>query len=178
MTGAPESAPAVGASAAIPADVLDGGEIVLLVLRPSPWFIALVSWPVVLLAAAAAAAAWWVCDVTATQLPARPFVAFCVAIGAVRLLVASFQWLRRLYVLTNRRVMWITGLSRVAVYQCPLGKLKAVRVVSTAGERVLGLGTLVFGLRDAQGKAEAWVNVPRPQEVAEAIERAIGKGPR
>ncbi len=166
------SANAAHAEPLVPDAVLDDDELVLLAVKPSAWFVALVSWPVIAAAGAVAAGAYVAGDALGSTAP--PMVhALCLAGALLRLIVASFQWLGRTYVLTDKRVMWIEGVLRVAVVQCPLRHITRTDLTATRGERVLGLATLVFEAEPLEAGQPGWANLSRAAEVRQAVEEAI-----
>jgi hypothetical protein len=94
--------------------------------------------------------------------------------------VACFQWLGRVYVLTDKRVLRIRGVLRADVFQCPLRRITRTAVTATFGERMLALGSLFFEAGEVDAAQAGWICIARPQEVRrtveEAIHRARGRG--
>jgi uncharacterized membrane protein YdbT with pleckstrin-like domain len=163
----------------LPAHLLDGGEVVHFAIKPSPWFLLLVSLRTLLAAALVGALAW-----TEVLMPDYRDYAFQLAllVAALRLGWAILEWTARLYVLTNRRVMSIRGILRPDVFACPLQRVQRTELTASAGERAVRAGTILIHTKangDEAGKA-AWAMVSRPNEVFErlheAVERAHHKG--
>ena len=173
MTPAGDPAAALAQESAVAARLLDDGELVLLAIRPSAWFVVLVSGPVLAVAVVLGLGAYLADKGFGPSAPYRSVLYFCAAAFCARLVLAAFQWVGRLYVLTNRRVLWISGVLRVAVSQCPLPKVRATRLSATLGERLVGIGSLVFELRGGQEPPDAWITIARPKEVQEQVESAI-----
>ena len=101
---------------AVPQEVLDGGEIVVLAIKPSMWYLVLVSirW------LAAVAVVILLSPSLGRALPAFPdsmVMQLALGITAVRLIAALLQWSSRLYVLTNRRVMCYRGVLQVKLFE-------------------------------------------------------------
>jgi uncharacterized membrane protein YdbT with pleckstrin-like domain len=169
----PDASPqaTLGATAEIMlADQLLGdGEQIILTARPSPWFILLSSLPILagLLAATVLLAASQAQSVRPILLPG------CLLLGGLQLAFASLRWLGRIYVLTNLRVMRISGLIRHDVYDIDLARILDVQVTRSRLERPLGLGSLQFRLADNPYAEPGWVNLPDADAVAEEIRRAI-----
>jgi hypothetical protein len=190
---ASESAAAVAATAAAAAaagtrasplaallsgQVLRDGELVLMVLNPSLWFILFQS---VRFAAA----------VVLVLLCLRVFgdrhqmvhrVAYFET-GAFlivgRLMFAVVQWMRRLYVLTDQRVIRLAGVFSVDVFECPLRKVAQTRVTTSVKERICRVGSIEIQPCDAPERCEetlgaiVWQTVPRPVEVNERVAAAV-----
>jgi hypothetical protein len=152
---------------------LPEGEIVLLAVKPSSWFVLLASGPVLGVLAVVAAAMFVGGRLVAPDFPPLRLGALILAaIALLRVMLASFQWLGRLYVLTNRRVMRIHGIMRVDIADLPLKDLMGIRKCQTAGEQMLGLGTLVFSSRDAAAKPIAWVALADGDTIRRQVEDA------
>ncbi|MHC4982163.1 MAG: PH domain-containing protein [Planctomycetota bacterium] len=173
MSPPSESANATPAKTLVPGDVLRDDEVMLLAIKPSGWFVVLVSWPVLILAALIAAATQIAGTVFGAGVPWPELCLLCLAAGLLRLVVASFQWLGRVYVLTDKRLMRIRGVLRVDVYQCPLRQVTRTALEATRGERLLGLASLFFEADDLDAREAAWTNLARPEEVRRVVDEAI-----
>lgn len=174
-TSALQAPPAV----AVPARLLQDGEEIVLALKPSLIFILLVSMPflsgllVVWLAA-------YLLDraLPPLDLPLQTVGTFCVAAGAIRLIISIFQWVARLYVLTNRRVIRIKGVLNVEVFECPLARIQNTNLILTLTERIFGLGTIYFSTAGGIGPEAAWLTIARPREIHEIVVEYINRAQR
>ncbi len=159
----------------VPAHLLDGDEEVHFAIKPSPWFVLFVSlrWVltgflIMLLAASGA-----------LSIPS-PYRWYLYQLGfglaGVRLAWAMLEWVSRLYILTNRRVMRIRGVFNVEVFECPLDRIQNTELRLTPLERLTRIGTVMFqtagGAPGARGGA-SWRMVSRPLEVHEKLREAI-----
>ena len=171
-----EAAPNVVAPVAVvPEIMLGGGEVVILAIRPSGWFVLLASWPVALAATLVALALRWAGLGLKHGVPEEAFWVLWAAVVMGRLFAAGLQWMGRLYLLTNRRLVWVRGLMKFDVQQCPLTKVKAVRLTATVGERMLGLGSLSFESAAGPAGPGPWVNLSHPAKVRQEVEQAISR---
>lgn len=148
------------------------GEIVHLAIKPSRWFILLSGLKfiaVVLILAIAAA----VVDAR-VDTPGRLFyweVAMFLICG--RLTWAVLQWVSRLYILTDQRIMRIQGVFELEVFDSPLRRVTRVDVARCARERIFRLGTIVINTADAP--AALWTMIRQPGEVHARIIDAIAR---
>jgi hypothetical protein len=165
------------AAAEIPRTVLQGGEEIILAVRPSLWFIFLRSLPggailVVIVAAL------WIVERFGRGLP--------VATGAVLLALglffailvfirAAIQWTGRLYVLTNRRLLTFRGGFTPDVYECPLARVSDVVVVHYGCERVLGVGSAAFTIEANPYARPGWIHIRRIDDVVDEVRRAVAR---
>ncbi len=155
-------------------DVLEGDEIIQLSIKPSLWFIPLVSGRVLLALALCAGGLGLAVQTGAGPGGAVSFQVLAVIAG-VRLTIAMLQWGSRLYVLTNRRVLRFTGVLSVSVTECRLAQIGSVDVMPSWYGQALRLGTLRMRTGGSGGRALDWEEVARPQEIHEILVRAIRK---
>ncbi|MFO0972424.1 MAG: PH domain-containing protein [Phycisphaerae bacterium] len=168
---AKEVAPSLRADV-IPEQLLSDGEVVLLAIKPSLWFVILVSGRFL-----AALALVWV----ATRLPLLSPVALPVlrlALGAVllRLVVATLQWSARLYVLTDRRVLLIRGIFNVDIFECALARIQNTWLTFSLFERLLRLGSVHMATAAGPaGGVASWKIVAQPLAVHARLREAIAR---
>lgn len=158
----------------LPAHLLDGGEVVHFAIKPSPWFLLLVSLRTLAAAALVGALAW-----TEVLMPDYRAYALQLAlvVMALRLGWATLEWASRLYVLTNRRVMSIRGVVRPGMFACPLHRVQRTELTASPAERAVRVGTVHIHARpggdDAVAQAADWAMVSRPDEVFERLHEAV-----
>jgi uncharacterized membrane protein YdbT with pleckstrin-like domain len=159
---------------AVPVNLLEGDEVVLLAVKPSGWFVPLISWPVlmgaVLLGVGAIALEEFFHRGTA-----QPVLLICVAAACLRMMIGCFQWAGRLYVLTNKRLMRVRGILNVDVFTCPLRQISDVARTASLIENLLGVGGLHFTVSGQPSPQGSWLYVSRPAEVEEIINNALRK---
>jgi uncharacterized membrane protein YdbT with pleckstrin-like domain len=162
--------------------MLQQDEIVLLLVKPSLWFILVTS-----LRFVTAMTLLGILAVNVFSRQAGSFItpqtaataAVVVAVG--RLIWGVCVWSSHTYLLTNLRILTIKGVVNVAIYQASLRKIQRTTVYRRWWERALGLGTLGFATAAAGGPTEStWQMIPRPlathQQVLAAIQKASGNG--
>ncbi len=153
--------------------ILRDGELVVLILKPSIWFVPLSSIKFI----AAVLIFMIAAKVFDEQLPYNPFVYVETGIFliAARLMWAIQQWTARLYVLTDMRVLRIAGVFTVNIFDCPLRKVAQVRLVTNVRERICGVGSIEITPQDETCPAGVWQTIPRPREILEHVQAAIRK---
>ena len=177
VTEANASPAAIASVNLLPAHLLDGGEIVILAIKPSLWFLLFQSfrWLVAMVLLIWFVGRWgyWV---PAVKTPLVVNVA--AALAAARVGLAMLQWVSRLYVLTNRRVMRLKGIFNVDLFECPLTKIQNTYLTLTWYERLFALGTISFATAGTAGVDAYWINVNHPLEVHEQVRAAIQRAQR
>ncbi len=167
--------PALDARAALllPAQLLQSGEIIILAIKPSPLMIVLEplkQLTVIVLAAAVLA--------TAAQYLGRPELATRVLLGGLAIVTArvfweGLEWLSRVYVLTDRRVIRVAGVLRVSVFEASLEQVQHTEVLLSLRERLFNLGTLAFSTAGTGVSEAYWRMVANPLDVHRTVINAL-----
>ena len=173
--------PAVATS--VPDRLLNEGEIVVLSIKPSAWFVVMVSWQVLAVAVVIPLVAYLAEQMLGRSLPIDrgTLNSICLIAAVARLFAASMQWMSRLYVLTNLRVLRVKGLLRPDIWSCLLTQITEVRMWPTP-LKLTGLGSLQFICSSARpvqsGQAAtdtAWIHIAHAAKVQQVIQANIGK---
>jgi hypothetical protein len=173
LEATPETAgPAVAARLPSAAE-LEDGEIVVLAVRPSLWFLPLSSlWTLASIVLLIALVFFGAGYVTLDQYRLLLIQSLAI-LAVVRLVYAFYLWASRWYVLTNRRVMWLAGGLRPLEYATRLRQIRESRLEVSPGQRLLGLGTLHMPPRNGENPEIVWHHLRRPQEVQHQVQKAI-----
>ena len=176
---APPSASLHVEQATVPSHLLDGGEVVVLAIKPSLWTVLFGSFQWLCGAAVVIVLDRWFSHALSAALHV-PVIQVAVALAALRVGLAVMQWVSRVYVLTNRRIMRIRGVFRADLFACPLVQIIGSQVTAGPHEAALRLGTIRFNTGHTTGDG-SWYHVARPDEVhaeiRRALERAIDRHP-
>lgn len=168
-----EATPAVTSEEAVASSIqLDGDEIIQLSIKPSLWFIPVVSLRFVAAAGLLATVGTFATRGSGSELGSL-IVQVLVILVIVRLALAALQWASRLYVLTNRRAMRFRGVLSVDVSECPLAKIREPELCVAAYQRGLRLGTIRMHPTAPELARVEWEQVAGAAEVHELLVRAI-----
>ena len=157
--------------------LLRDGEVVLLILKPSLWFIVFNSmrFAAAVLIIAIGAQLW---------MPSRVYLSVAYAgafLLAGRVMWSVLQWMGRLYVLTDMRIVRLSGVFNVEIFDCALRKVATARLTRTFREKLWRLGSIEIVPADDSCTPSVWQTVRRPGEVhakvRATIERAKQGGP-
>jgi uncharacterized membrane protein YdbT with pleckstrin-like domain len=165
------------------------GEVVILRLKPHPLFIVLsVLFPLAW-CGMGAAVLWWASgrQVRVLRGPVLEFPdagrlwAAPAALGAMLLGWQVLEWWARAYLLTDRRVVRVSGVLRQVVIEVPLPRVQQVMMYRSLRERLCGLGTPGISSAASGGLSFVfWNMVARPKEqlrvLRETVERYGGGG--
>lgn len=133
--------------------------------RPSLWFILLTALGFLTgLAITTAIAAWLVGLLDRPDIAANVVIAG-FGLAALRLAWNILEWLSRLYVVTNRRVIAIAGVLRQSVSEVPLNNVRTVVMTRSLVERLLWLGTLGFASAGTDGYEVVWRLMSAPDRL-------------
>ncbi|HEY8748951.1 MAG TPA: PH domain-containing protein [Tepidisphaeraceae bacterium] len=171
LAAAPVAAPpAVSTSLAtlLTRHVLRDGEIILLILKPSLWTILFNSLPAV-------AAALIVMISTGLWLPHHTHIGIEVGMMliALRAGAAIMTWAGKLYLLTDLRIVKISGVFTPQIHDIPLRKIARTRLVAGFHEKLCRVASIEIIPESDQWPWSVWQSVPKPLEVHETIRRTI-----
>ncbi len=149
--------------------VMQHGEMVQMLLKPSRWFIVLDSLGFIGLSVVA--------TLGLRMINVRPFdttvatIQFLILLSAGRLMWSVLQWMGRYYILTDLRVIRVAGVFTVDVQSYPLRRVEAVKLYRPTGERLLNKGTLdIIG---SEGAPIGWQTISRPKRIMERVQIAV-----
>jgi hypothetical protein len=152
--------------------ILRDGEIVLLALKPSFWFIFISSLRFMAMVSilALGAIAWegrhnreWF------------YIEAAIFLLAGRIMWAVLQWMGRLYVLTDLRVIRLSGVLKLEIFDCALRKIARTQVTASTKERFCRTGSIEIIPADETCPLGVWQTITRPLEVNELIVSTINK---
>ncbi len=156
--------------------IIRDGEIVILALKPSLYFILFQSLPV----AAVSVLMALIANLLSNRLPGWQLGLIydaAVFVLALRLIMAMLQWLGRLYVLTDRRILRISGVFAMEVFDCPLRKIEHCELATPPLERACHVGSIEVlpsdQLAEKPTSPGGWQTISHPHEVHEKIRSAI-----
>lgn len=165
------------------------GEIIILQLKPHLLFIVLSILAPLTICAVSSAFLYWV-SAQQVQILRGPVLSFpdLGRLWVVPLVIAMFaivwqtlEWKMRSYLLTDRRVVRVSGVFRQLVVEVPLPRVQQVLMYRSLRERIFGLGTP--GLSSAASGSLSfvfWNMISKPTErlrvLRETIEKYGGAG--
>jgi hypothetical protein len=150
--------------------ILRDGEVVLLILKPSLWYIVFSSLRFLAVGLIAVIAAkLWLHNAHAVT----SIVYLATFLVAGRVMWAVLQWMGRLYVLTDLRVVRLSGVFNVEIYDCALRKVGQTRLTQTFREKLWRLGSIEIVPVDDSCPPSVWQTVRRPAEVHAKIQATI-----
>ena len=165
------TAPATSLGTLLGSHVLRDGELVLLILKPSLWFLVFNS----IAFAAVVAIIAVILAVIDHRMHDHFYFELAVFFIAGRLMWSVLQWMGRLYILTDLRVLRITGVFSVEVFDCPLRKVVRARMVSVSREKIVGVGSIEIIPSDETMPSAIWQTIAKPVEVYERLQSAINR---
>lgn len=170
---APVSTSSTSLATLLASHILRDGELVLLILKPSLWFILLSSLRFIAVALILVIAA----KVFDPQLPGpnRGYAELGTTVIVGRLMWATLQWMGRLYILTDLRILSLSGVFNIEVFDCPLRKVARTRLVRGPQDRAVGVGSIEIIPTDESYPFGLWHTVARPKQVHAEIVATISR---
>ncbi|MBL7220926.1 MAG: hypothetical protein ISS69_12480 [Phycisphaerae bacterium] len=154
--------------------LLGDGELVLLTVKPSAWFVLLTSVRTLAVLALVAVSGHYLGRVIPMGRGPQTVEVLCGILALGRLIAACCQWSATLYVLTNRRVLRIRGGIKVAIIGCALTDIRHTALLITGLiERLGRVGTLFFQTDSGNLTGGEWLHISRPGDVLAMIDKAV-----
>lgn len=160
----------VSLTALLTGSIVQDGEIVQMVIKPSKWFIILNSLlfsGVVVAGLVALHLSHW------KPVDARSSVHLAILLVAARLMWSALQWMGRYYLITNLRLIRLSGVFDFQTPAIPLRKVSAVRLYRTMSERLTGKGSIEITSGDHP--MMLWQTVSTPKRVCDQVHAAVNK---
>lgn len=154
--------------------VLSDGEVVILILKPSFWFILLQSLRFI----AAMLIVMLVVQININRFQPQTVLRigeFCIMASLIRLMWATLHWMGRYYILTDLRLIRLAGVYGLEIFSCPLRRVARVRRMPTFSERLVGTGSLEIIPLDETSPVGYWQTIARPKEVILEVLAAISR---
>ncbi len=175
----PEQAPDVPHGRVVmllPPELIQDNEIIILLLKPSLWYVLLESARFLLAMTAVLLAAVWVYR-QGYSLPFGPrdLAMLGIGLGTARVCWQFLEWLSRVYVLTDRRVIRVKGVIEVQVFETNLQQVQHTYTTFSFKERLFGLGSIGFTTAGTGHVDAAWVMLDRPLEIHQTLVRALNR---
>lgn len=156
-------------------DAVDSGETVILILRPSAWFIALSILPWVPWVAAGIVVLGLLSGDESIPWDLPHAIGAGFAVLGVRAVFQVIDWLGRWYVLTDRRLL-VRARVPAQVTQMPLKEIARVDTVASRLERFLGVGMVRCWRHRSTDEPEMYWRVVRdPEAVRRQILEAMNR---
>ena len=173
MTPSAQGGAAVIDDVTVEEKLLQDGEIIVLSIKPSGWFVLQTSSPVWVLAALVAAALAGAQGLGVLSAGHRLTYLLLAAVATLRLVVACVQWAGIRYVLTNHRMLRLRTLATTTIYELPLKMVHEAAASASAPQRVLSVGDVVFLDEQSRPFEGVWVCVAGPADVAETVHQTL-----
>lgn len=156
-------------------DLVNDDEIIILMLRPSLLFIPLASLGSLMMIAIFSL----LLALAAAKLPnvvgwsETSAFALGATLGILRIFWQGLDWMNRLFVLTDQRVVRRMGVLRVSVFEAPLRNIQHTSVFFRIRERLFGLGSIGFATSGSDVFDAYWVMLRQPFDVHKTVVETI-----
>lgn len=157
-----------------PGDMLHDNEIVIMMVRPSLWYIPAVSArfiSIIILAALLIDRT----RIAGHLLDSQSIWAVTAILVSVRLVYALINWTSQLYLLTNHRIVTIRGAVNVEMFQVGLCRISEARLIQSPAHQLLRVGDIGFATGGDILPQSIWFWIAHPQRVQRQIQQALQK---
>lgn len=167
--------PVEQASTLLPAELIQEDEVVILLLRPSLWYIPLSSIGSLVFIALITFMLAYMSRLPWVNWSDLLAFGFGLALAALRLSWQALEWYSRVYVLTDRRIIRRMGVLRVAVFETQLKNIQHTSIFRSMRERIFGLGSIGFATAGSDVFEAFWEMINRPFAVHRIVVKTIEK---
>jgi uncharacterized membrane protein YdbT with pleckstrin-like domain len=160
----------------LPEQLLQPNEIIVLLIKPSLLYVVLAGLRFIFIVLTLLTAGIWMRN-NGYSLPIDKQDMVMLAMGLISLRLAwhFMEWLSRVYVLTDRRIIRVKGVIHINVFEAPLKKVQHTETQFTLRERMFGLGTITFATAGT-GMAEAsWYMIANPLEAHRIVVKTLDR---
>jgi uncharacterized membrane protein YdbT with pleckstrin-like domain len=158
----------------LPQEMLHDDEVVLILTKPSLFFVLITSFRFILTALLLGILAVKTIQ-PHVSLSVQMFAALTALVCVARLVWALLVWSSHTYMLTNQRIVTIKGVLNTAMTQAHLRKVQRTVLYKPLYQRILGIGTIGIATAATEGFDATWVMIARPLQTHEAIVAEIQK---
>jgi hypothetical protein len=153
--------------------ILQDGEVVLIVTKPSRLFVILSGLKFIAVVCIGMIAA----HVFNDRIPGRSstYSEAGIVLIAARVVWAVMQWMSKLYILTDLRIIRLEGVFSLDIFDCPLRKVARTRLLRCTRERLTGLGTIEIIPTLDHLPAGLWQMIRKPRVVLDQIVAAVNR---
>lgn len=162
-------------AAILPAELLQPGEVIILLLKPSLWYLLLAPLRTLLMIVLLSFALFYLCDYTSLPMTRHDILIAGSGLFGLRVFWQFLNWLSRIYVLTDQRVIRVKGVFHVQIFEAPLKKLQHTQMTFLVRERLLGLGSIHFYTAGTDLPEASWEMIPHPLETHQQIIKTMNK---
>jgi len=160
-------------AALLPEELLQPGEVIILMIKPSPWYILLGSLRALVIITVVAMAASCLTQYDLININRQDVILAAAGLVIVRLFWQSLDWLCRMYVLTDRRIIRVKGVVRIEVFEANLKQIQNTRCYFSLRERLFGLGTIGFATAGTATYEAYWLMIGRPLHVHQTVVQTL-----
>ncbi len=171
----PNAAGDLSSSMLLPTELLDPGEVVILMLKPSVWYILLAPLRGLVLIVLGTIGLLWLDDLMPLPISRQDILLLGVGLFGIRVFWQFLQWLSRVYVLTDQRIIRVKGVFHVHVFETALKQLQHTQLSFLVRERLWGLGTISFFTAGTDWAEAQWQMVSRPLELHQKIIQTMNR---
>ncbi|MCC7146991.1 MAG: PH domain-containing protein [Phycisphaeraceae bacterium] len=162
-------------AAVLPSELLQPGEIIILLLKPSLWFILLQPLRSLIILGALAILGLWACRNGHLQLGPSDVVLIAFFLISARIFWQVLEWLSHVYVLTDRRILRVRGVVHVHVFEAPLTRIQHTNLTFAPLERLFGLGSIHFATAGTAFIEASWQMLAHPLDVHQKVVQALNR---
>lgn len=162
-------------AAMLPAQLLQPGELIILMIKPSALYILLAPLRALFVIIVAVMLFDQLASTDMVNLSRQDVSLAGIFLVGLRLFWQFLDWMSRVYVLTDRRVIRVKGVLRVEVFEASLKQVQHTEAHFSIRERMFALGTISFATAGTSAPEAYWRMVSKPLQIHQTIVRTLDR---
>ncbi len=172
-----QAPPTIRTISILPPQLIQPNEIIILMLKPSLWYIPLNSLKSILVSMLLAFTIAYVEYDFPHLLGIRKREAlfFIFLALSLKLFIQSLDWLSRYYILTDKRIICVQGITNIQIFETPLQNILHTNTLFPLKQRLLALGSISFSTAGSAGVDAYWLMINKPLEIHRIVIQTLAK---
>jgi uncharacterized membrane protein YdbT with pleckstrin-like domain len=162
-------------AAMLPPQLLQPGELIILMIKPSPLYIVLTPLRAIVAIAVTVLIFDKLIQAGFIELSRQDVSLAGFFLIGLRLFWQFLDWVSRVYVLTDRRIIRVKGILRVEVFETSLKQIQHTELFFSIRERMFSLGTISIATAGTFTSEAYWRMVSKPLEIHQTIIRTLDR---
>lgn len=164
--------------AALPQDLLGSTEKIILLIKPSIWLVWVYAWKTMCIGMVTLIAINWLDSSYMPIANGGLYKLICAVLILGRFCFGILQWRSRSYILTNQRLITISGVFNIDIFQCHLAKIQGCYLLMNILHRSIGIGHLAFTTAGTANIETIWGYCPEILQINQIVHDIIADAPR
>jgi len=163
--------------AALPQHLLGHNEKIVLLIKPSIWLVWVYCWKTMCIAMATLMMISWIENSYLTLNYGQLYKVICATLILGRFCLGILQWRSCTYLFTSQRLITISGVFNVEIFQCQLTKIQGSYMLINIFHRAIGIGHIAFTTAGTANIETIWGYCPEILQINQIVTNMLTDTP-